>query len=383
MRSILANPSLALHTREFKSTTFTEPSSYDVFSFLSQSQRTKLERTIYSACDRDDALAEKWTNDVFNNFDNYDAVTAIIFCLLPNLSSIQIDSYGWPGGNPYVQHVFKRAAKLQEDTASILSYRMESLSKVSLSWQNHEETELDFDEAICFIWPPSVQTFFCRGLNSDSGTMKLVKSRVREMTFDACPISELTMNHILQHCVALRRFKRTLCGPFNPFPFTVGLQPSRQTLEELILLGDGLYDFEPTDWSKFEKLERLEISWYALTEPLQVTEEDDAKGDENEMQGKHQKVTRKFLQRLPPSLKSLRMSSCPDKRNISPFVKALVMAKDIYTPYLEVVVLVSVLSERFVVGEEEPVEEKVRRQKLVDLCGSFGLSLIWDEDDLE
>ncbi|CAG8961546.1 hypothetical protein HYFRA_00013964 [Hymenoscyphus fraxineus] len=162
LRSILANPSLACYTRKIESSASL---AYKISPLSSHTVRAQLEIVIQTASGDDQPLAVKWMDDLFNDLDNYDATTAILFCLLPNLESIRIESYGLSGGYPYIQHVLKTAAQLQEhlevakgilrDTSS---YSMAKLSMVSLYCHDMGIDNHSF-EAMCFLRPRSVQRF--------------------------------------------------------------------------------------------------------------------------------------------------------------------------------------------------------------------------------
>lgn len=213
------------------------------------------------------------------------------------------------------------------------------------------------------------------------------RSYVRDLTFKDCTIHELDLLHILHYCVELRQFKYISNAQsqliLRPSIIAATLNRScRETLEEVAKWGDEpvifpvLEDRMPDvfleDWSKFSILERLDVLWDPQTTNSSDLVLPNVVEDEADRQQQiQQMMIQEFLQKLPPSLKFLRIAF-HDLKTLR-ILKGLIIARAGYLPSLEEVIIVP---GREVDLFEGPQESQNRyKTDLVELYASFGVVL--------
>lgn len=122
LHTILHNPHYALYTKTFTCNALLGYRTDISISNFSPSDLTLLKSRLQSIYTQENGsrspffgsyITSQWYNFILQG--NWDAIVALILCLLPNLQSLNIINHasGCPYGYPYLETVLNRAAKLQ------------------------------------------------------------------------------------------------------------------------------------------------------------------------------------------------------------------------------------------------------------------------------
>jgi hypothetical protein len=294
--------------------------------------------------------ADTWYTLLFCDPPGFDQLTAMMIALLPNLQELHMQTYGYQGNYSYIEQVLDHATNLQKDT----SFSSDAPSPHSLSqlrftsiryWNSANETSVRYAIPYCRL--PSVRKFIGRYF-SNGGTTPPFNSQVEELAFFDSYFHPSTFIYVLGNFPHLRKFTYDddTAGVdeevFSPAALRKGLEACRENLEKLYITARDLkYLSEdvdnatanPTSFANFPKLRRIDVSAFILIEPRKdkvYTNDEGDEGDEGVVD------TNAFLQRIPRSLKALKLTNCSSRLGW-PCVRELVRRKEEVAPDLKFV----------------------------------------------
>jgi hypothetical protein len=319
LRTILSkeNGHLALLVKKYVGST-RNSSNLDM-SALTDENRARIKEILSSICDNQRPRS-MWKIWLYGR-QNWDAVTAFTWSLLPNLESIDMLAYGTENCYPFIQNVLSRAARLQNEKNCSL-YSMQRLTTVSL--QHHDiKYGLGMHYIMPFLDLKSVKNF--KGhMVSDANYQYSPDS-----TFDTSNVSitysnvdAISLQRFLQHFTSLRKFEYehagAIIGDADLVPTAIGrgLSHLKRSLEELEvtnwdinwMISDDNDSFEPiSSLAEFEKLRTIEATAYVLLGKEEMPNADDGGygwpwySDE---------AVQTFIESLPISLEHVIIKDC-------------------------------------------------------------------------
>ena len=143
IRTVLRNPSLALHVKTFIGTS--EPNICSDMEFLGEYSINMFKEALTLAYNHNIGKdCWEYDHNIKRRFwhcveqGNWDALIALLLCLLPNLQEIRMVRYGdFYDGYPFIETILDRAAKLQ-DAGQLSPFLFAKLRRVSLENQDYE-----------------------------------------------------------------------------------------------------------------------------------------------------------------------------------------------------------------------------------------------------
>lgn len=224
-----------------------------------------------------DPFSREWVRRLYNS-RNWDAMTAILLLLLPNVEEVEITSR-----ENYLEQtgeVLRNASKLQSSRMGS-QFSLPKLSAISIgSWNIEDDARLSIVDLVPILQMPSLRSFSCIGiidLRRDSADLTL-PIHVVNLTLDNCGMDTDYTKRLISRCVSLKHLHvnySTLHDhiSFSPAVLFQSFDHLQHQLESLTVLekrawvesGVDLEDVVPIpQMSGFTKLHTLEISSHFL-----------------------------------------------------------------------------------------------------------------------
>jgi hypothetical protein len=267
------------------------------------------------ATSEDKSEKNLWLWDFYSG-ENWDAVTAFVLLLLPNITTLKLPES--PRPSTWVTKALHRACKFQDSNTSS-PYSLSHLRDVELAADYWARGDVFADIVVPFLRLQSLRRFTCAGLWLRQRNIESLRGSTSNVTHFSLPCSDINSLVLAELLKCLPRLVHlTYCHnsmdteeegaarPFIPRAVRDGLMPSRFFLEELVLVNheeeweDFAFEVVPLplgSLAEFEKLRKIDATVYTLV------------GRENS----HQYCNVQFVESLPQSLEILVLRNCePD-----------------------------------------------------------------------
>jgi hypothetical protein len=309
--TLLKRPDLARFVKSFTSTSWSvywsPPDSLD----RNRDDVKDILEMVF-ATSEDKSEKNLWLWDFYSE-ENWDAVTAFVLLLLPNITTLKLPDY--PRLSTWVSKALHRACKFQDSNTSS-PYSLSHLRDVELAADYFASADVFADMVMPFLRLQSLRRFTCAGLWLGQRNIESLRGNVTHFSLPSSDVNSLVFAELLK-CLP-RLVHLTYCHnwvdveeegaaqPFIPRAIRDGLMPSRFSLEELVLVNheeeweDFTFEVVPLplgSLTEFEKLRKIDATVYTLV------------GREKS----HQYGNVQFVESLPQSLEILVLRNCePD-----------------------------------------------------------------------
>ncbi|KAE9364555.1 hypothetical protein N431DRAFT_388744 [Stipitochalara longipes BDJ] len=278
-------------------------------------------------------LRVRWRG-AFYEWENWDAVTALVICLLPNMATLNLPFYPGHGDHvpKYIPYVISQAAQLQMSNLQPTHY-LRKLRQLTIANSPKGPTPLDC--ILPFLKLGSLSTFTCFALELFEEYIDLIKE------LPAMDTTQVSFPHSDFHSVLFAEFLKKLPhlthlsyihqsddkyyepNDFVPPTIREGLMHSKHCLQELTLVNDN-EAFELFTWGseppplgslvEFEKLRQLDATVYTLVGRAYTLRSGHSQNDEvrSAINLSLSEMNVQFVESLPQSLEGLVVRNCAE-----------------------------------------------------------------------
>ena len=355
IRTILGRPTLAQHVRTVQITDIPSPISY--LSSIFGSEEMGFIHALGQTYIGSRHAVTTWIGAIKSG--RWDALTALVLVLLPNVEALQIDSCKSNMESPktYLNILFSRAATPQNqlDTGVNLS-ALTKLHKIAISYAKRQVVE-ESDACIPLIKHGSLKTFEGDMMGDIGQGISLGKPLgltlgLTSLRIERSNLSILSLQDLLSCCPFLERLmyehdQNREEEPFSPRKFGIAIAHLNSCLQELVLYRTdmrGLHGYGPRPASTeeltlvktltaFEKLTKISMSADLLLGPQKSENLTHRRFAHANGGGE----TQKLAEGVPKCLEELYLKNCGNQ--VMQHVCALLEYKNLVTPNLKRVTL--------------------------------------------